>query len=111
METPTFKTPGVRQRQIQRCCHCHKGVCEGGQLMSMRIRMTRLVANLGAIRQLAGLEIVLNPYLASVMGPDEELLKPLAEEVELFVCDRCALSMTVLELIEKQPQPVYGDAT
>lgn len=43
--------------------------------------------------------------IANVMGPDEDMLKPLGEPELLLVCDKCAMSTTVAELWEKTAKP------
>lgn len=97
-----FKTKGVKQSEIQKCRLCKKGVAHSNQLLSTRLRVTRLCVDPDAIRQQHGLEMVLggNGVIAMALGTDREMLKPLGEEVTVMICDVCAMDMTLAELWE-----------
>lgn len=90
---------GVKQRDIQPCCFCKKGVCNGGQIASTRVRVTRLAVNLKAVQRQTGLEMMIGP-LAAHMGPDEDILVAMGPELTLFVCDQCAMDMMIFRLNE-----------
>jgi hypothetical protein len=93
----------VKQKDIKPCAVCGKGVMHSGQFLSTSVRVTRLAADLTAIQRQQGLEMMLggSVVLASAMGQDADLLKPLGKEESLLVCDQCAMTTTVAELWEK----------
>lgn len=92
---------GLKRKDVRPCACCRQGLLEGGKVVATRMRVTRLGADLAAIRRRMGLEMMLNPMLAEAMGPDDELLKAVGREEVLLICDDCALKTTVAELWEK----------
>lgn len=97
-----MKTAGIRQAQIKPCAVCGQGVAHDRQMTSYRVRLTYLVIDAVAVRRQSALEVMLGPMpaLAAFLGPDEELLKPVSEEVELMVCVHCACRTTLASLHE-----------
>lgn len=71
----------------------------GGRVTTTRVRVTRLAADLEAIRRQHGLEMLVgSPAVAFHLGQQEELLKPLGPEETFLVCDGCAMAMTLAEV-------------
>lgn len=97
----------MKHRDLKPCCFCRKGVAHSQQILSTRLDVTRMGVNLPAIRRQTGLEMMLgNPMIAAVMGPDEDMLKPLGEPETLLVCDQCAMGRSIAELWEKTAETV-----
>ena len=79
-------------RQAAVCGLCHRKVLESGIPLFYRIRIERHGINLGAVQRQAGLEMQLgnSVRLAQVMGPDEEMTRPMMEPIEFTVCEECS---------------------
>lgn len=96
---------GIKQSELTPCGFCGKGVCHSNQIASARIRYTRLLVNFRAVQRQTGLEMMIGP-LATVMGPDEDMLKEIAPERTFLICDDCAMRRYVCELMEiEDPAP------
>lgn len=91
----------MKQNELKPCCCCGQGVMHGNQILSTRVLVTRMAANLPAIRRQHGLETMIAAALAFHMGTQEDLLKELGKEETLLVCDSCAMTTTIAELWEK----------
>lgn len=84
---------GIRREDLQNCVGCGKGVCHGNQIAVYRIEVTQYIADVNAINRQSGLEQFLgNPFLAHVMGPNEELLRGVQQSAGLF-CQDCFLRL------------------
>lgn len=96
------KPNGIKQRDITPCCSCGKGVAHSNQLTAYRVRLTHLAMNVGAVRRQTGLEMMLGGAagLAAVMGPDEDILVPLAAESTWLVCQQCAMDRPLAQIVE-----------
>lgn len=83
----------MKAAEIEKCLLCGQGVMHNGGIAFYRVRLQRLVADVGAVRRQAGLEMMLggNAAIARAMGPDEDMAKPLGDEQSFLVCDACAL--------------------
>jgi hypothetical protein len=96
-----LKLPGIKQRDLKPCAFCGKGVGNGNNICCLRVKVTRLMINVGAVQRQTGLEMMLgSPALAAVMGTDEDVLKPLGDEVDALICDNCAMDRRVCQLAE-----------
>lgn len=93
--------PGIKQREIETCVRCCKGVGHSGGLMFYRVGIERFVIDPGAVQRAHGLEQLLggNAHLAQVMGPDEDIAKQVWRH-EFLLCDDCAMTACVAELDE-----------
>ncbi len=83
----------MKQRDIKPCLLCGKGVMHSNQLTFYRLRVEHMVCNLPAIRRQAGLEMMMggNALIANVMGPDEDMAKPVCEPETIVVCQECGM--------------------
>lgn len=79
-------------REAAKCAFCGKGFMESGLPLFYRVRIQRFGVDMGAVRRQSGLEQMLGgaAALAQVMGPNEEMAKPL-HTVEFTVCETCSL--------------------
>lgn len=90
----------MKQSELQPCAICGKGVCHAGDPCCMRLDVTRMVTNVGAVQRQTGLEMMLgNAALAAVMGTDEDMLVALGKPVTLLICDKC-MSRPIYEVME-----------
>lgn len=85
----------MRERELRaaaKCAFCGKGFMESGLPLFYRVRIQRFGVDMSAVRRQSGFEQMLGgaAALARVMGPDEEMAKPL-HSVEFTVCETCSL--------------------
>jgi hypothetical protein len=74
------------------CDLCRKKVGETGLPLFWRVTVERFGIDLAAVRRQDGLaQFMGNTVLAAVMGPDEDMAKPLMDPKVLTVCERCAM--------------------
>ncbi len=86
--------PGLKRREITPCACCGKGLAKGGPIL-YRLQLERFVLNPQAIQHAAGLEMMIGPALASIMGPDADLAAHLDTDA-MLVCGDCILRMPQL---------------
>lgn len=83
------------------CGRCNKSVVHTGVPLFWRVKVERFGIDLQAVKRQQGLGMFLGSHaLASVMGPDEDLAKPVMETVEISLCEDCAMNMTVVMAAE-----------
>lgn len=95
---------GMKRKDVQKCILCNKGMLHSSMPMFYTIKINRMVLDLGAIEQTAGLEQYLgSTKLAEVMGPNLDIAECLSEGREVWVCANCAIQsgITIAELTEK----------
>lgn len=79
-------------RQIADCKKCGKPFGHTGLPVFWRVTVERHGVDLRAVRRQDGLaQFMGNAALAQVMGPDEEMTKPMMQPVTLTLCETCAL--------------------
>jgi len=82
----------MKKAELQKCLLCNKGVMHTGVPLFYRIKIERMVVDLGAIQRQHGLEMMIgSPVLASVMGPDEDIANSIDKPAEALVCEKCAM--------------------
>ncbi len=70
-------------------CNLCKNKIGAGQLpMFFTLSMKQYVIDMQALQRHSGLEMMLNPAIAAVMGPDEDLAKE-AGKTDLVICYDC----------------------
>lgn len=88
----------MKQREITPCGACGRKVAEGNVITWYRVAVEQLVADLGAIRRQAGLEMQIG-RLAAFMGPDEDIATSVWKTTTL-ICLKCATHLPLLALAE-----------
>lgn len=79
-------------RQLSTCAVCGKKLLHTGLPLFWRVTIERFGIDVGAVRRLDGLAAMLgNAHLASIMGPDEDVAKPVMDSVRLVMCEPCAV--------------------
>ena len=74
--------------QLAICKLCGKKI--GASLTFHVVTIQRLILDPGAIQRHAGLEMMLTPGIAAVMGTDEDLAVPLRDTpIKFSVCQDC----------------------
>lgn len=83
-------------RQHAECDVCHRKIGEARVPLFWRVTAERFGLDLNAMRRQTGLAMMLGGHvgLASVMGPDEDMAKPVMDKVTLTVCEDCACDHT-----------------
>jgi len=92
----------MKRHEIKKCVICGKGVMHNGQILFYKIEISRMAVDLGAVQRLQGLEMMLNPALASVMGPDEDIAMPIGGPDKALICDACAMKSTCLAALHER---------
>ena len=74
------------------CSLCKQKIGTGGLPLFYRLTIERFGVDLHAVSRQTGLAMMLGGYadLARVMGPDEEMARPLMPTLTLVVCEACA---------------------
>ena len=85
----------MKLSEIKKCAVCGKGVMHTGLPLFWRVRIDRFGIDKAAVDRRAGLEMFFGgglpgARLAGVMGPDEDIAKPVMDEVVLILCEDCA---------------------
>lgn len=80
-------------RESATCFKCQKPIGHAGHPMFYRLTLETFGLDYNAIQRQTGLTMALGGHaaLAQVMGPDEEMAKPLGEACKLTVCVPCML--------------------
>lgn len=83
-------------REVVKCGLCGKKVGESGVPLFWRVKIERYGIDLRAVERQQGLTMMLGGHaaLAMVMGPNEDLAKPMMEPVSLTVCETCCTKNT-----------------
>lgn len=83
-------------RQHSTCCLCMKPIGASGLPLFWRVPVERFGVNLAAVKRQDGLGAFLgSPALAAVMGPGEDLAKPVMEPVTATICETCVVRSAV----------------
>lgn len=85
------------------CSICKKKIGHTGLPLFWRVGVERFGVDMNAVRRQEGLAMQLggNAFLASVMGPDEDLAKPMMDKLTLTLCEECSLSdVSVAGMVE-----------
>ncbi len=95
--------PGLKASEIKKCAKCGKGVMHTGLPLFWRVKIERFGIDKAAVDRRQGLETFYGggqpgAALAGVMGPDEDIARPVMDEKMLILCENCALD----------PYPVAG---
>lgn len=90
---------GLKRKDIQKCCACGRGVMHDGLLTFYRVTLEQHAVDLGAVQRLNGLEQMVSPVLAAVMGPDEDLTAVISAPTTKLVCEECALTQPIADLM------------
>ena len=96
----------MKQTDIKKCAICGNGMMHLGLPFFYTVRIQRHGIDAGAIQRQNGLEQMLGgcAQLANVMGPQEDMTKPLTEEKDLWICESCANTdlISLIAAIEDQ---------
>lgn len=82
-------------REHALCSLCGKPIGASGIPLFWTAKLQHHAVDLAAVTRQQGLTMMLGGHamLARVMGPDQEMTKPMTREVELTVCSPCANSI------------------
>lgn len=73
------------------CSICKKPIGKTGMPIFWVVEMQRFGLDLNALRRNTGLAMQLGSVqLAGIMGPDEDLAKPIMEKKKITACEDCA---------------------
>jgi len=97
-------------RKHTTCSICGQKILAAGVSLFWRVTVERFGLELQALNRLQGLAMMLGGHagLASVMGPDEDLARPVMDRLTLTVCERCAVEDTCIARLGELPAPDDG---
>jgi hypothetical protein len=85
----------VKERELRQhstCSLCNRKIGESGLPLFWRLTVERFGIDMQRIRRQDGLAAFIgSASIAAVMGPDEDLARPLMEAAVLTVCEPCAM--------------------
>ena len=87
---------GLKQRDLEPCILCDKGVMHAGDPVVYRISIQQFVFNVRAIQRQHGLEMSMGDAapLAQIMGPNDDLAKATGKPLTGLLCAPCAMTAT-----------------
>lgn len=98
---PELEAKDVDIRDVKKCQGCDGPLRADGSLNAYRITVDSLIVDPGAVRQFAGLGLMLgSPGLADVFAPDRALLKCFGSDAAL-ICFRCYCDLPMAHLLER----------
>lgn len=83
-------------RKHTTCSLCEKKILSNGGLpLFWRVTVERFGLDMSALQRQQGLSMLVgSPAVASVMGPNEDLAKPIQKPAVLTVCEKCGTHPT-----------------
>lgn len=81
----------MKHKDFKPCHLCKKGIAHDGHFLFLKIRVQRYGLDAGALKRAHGLEMMMggNAMLANIMGPNEDLAKPVDDSGDLLICHEC----------------------
>ena len=106
-------------RESANCVVCGKPFGHTGLPLFWRVTVERIGVDMKALERLQGLTMMLNgnAALASIMGLDEDLARPMMEPVRVTICETCAMGDVCIPVLaeiqtktddENYPRPILG---
>ena len=86
----------MKATDFKPCAICGKGVMHAGVPLFYRVKLESMGIDVNAVQRHAGLELMLGgghagAALANVMGPGDDLAKPIVEGETVLICQPCAM--------------------
>lgn len=99
-------------RQHATCSLCNKAIGRSGLPLFWRVKIERFGLDIAALQRQQGLGMMIGGPLAMIMGPDDDLAKPMMDPVTLTVCETCAMEsdFSVGELAMHDPAEKDAEA-
>jgi hypothetical protein len=93
----------MKHEDLKPCAFCKKGMMHNGTPLFYRLNIQRYCVDMRAVQRQAGLEQMMgNHILAHVMGPNEDLAKPLGEKFDLLICQDCAIEPQMIAMLTEK---------
>lgn len=98
----------MKQSEIRNCFVCDKGIAHDNQMVFFKISLDYMILNLRNIQRQSGLEQMIgNPQIAAVMGPDLDMAASI-NRVDALICLHCSMSQTsIWQLFEKAGEDTH----
>ena len=96
----------MKEEELRKSAIC--GVCEKafghtGLPLFWRITIERFGVNLKSIQRQDGLAQMLgSPALATVMGPGQDMVKPMMDPVKVTICEDCIMKPTIIAMLAER---------
>jgi len=83
-------------RQHTTCSLCRQKVLASGLPLFWRVSIERFGIDMQAATRQTGLALAMgSAQLAAIMGPDEDIARPVMDKAVLTVCEQCAIGCQV----------------
>ena len=88
----------MKRSDIKKCAICKLGMMHSGVPLFYTIKIQHYMMDIGAVKRQHGLETFFGEAapLAQVMGPNEDLAKPLSKEIEVWICQDCMIEKLMI---------------
>ena len=88
----------MKQNEIENCANCGKGLMHNNQIHFYRMNIEQLIFDMGAISRAHGMELMMGNAapLAQIMGPNDDIAKPLSKPKTVLLCACCGMSSDIL---------------
>lgn len=96
----------MKQSDIKSCMSCGEGVMHDRQMTFYTVDVTHWIVDIGAIQRQHGLEQHMGhgAALAQILGPDEDIAKSMESVKNIWVCQLCANTERMSEIIDRAAQ-------
>lgn len=87
----------MKEKDLRPCDLCEKALAHDGVPLFYRVRIEIMGLDLSAIRRQVGLGMLIgNAAIARVMGPDEDMAKPVVPAEDVIICRECAMTYPIV---------------
>lgn len=89
-------------RECTTCALCGQLIGVSGLPLFWRVTVERYGIDMHAVRRQDGLAAFMgSSHLAAVMGPDEDVARPMMEPVKLTLCEPCGMAETRVAVLSE----------
>ena len=85
-------------RESSTCGICGENIGAGQAITFFRVTIERYMMDLSAIQRQSGLAMMFGGRgdLARIMGPDEDMAKPIHDPIRMTVCESCSIEQPLI---------------
>lgn len=100
----------MKQTDIKKCAICKEGMMKCGIPTFYTVTIQRHMIDLAACQRQTGLEMQLGGHaqLANIMGPDDDISKPVSKKADVWICQDCANDMIPLISLDELQESSDG---
>lgn len=87
-------------RAASTCARCGKKIGDSGLPLFWRVKVERFGVDMRAVERQTGSAMVLgHAGIAAIMGPDEDMAKPIMDPVIVTICEPCGTQDTCVAML------------